>query len=106
VQPVTVTCLDRDHGGPGVLLGELVTYWAAPGAPSISVDPVAIDFGEIGVGESVTRHVAVANTGQADLAVTVAGSNFPSAFDWMDVNTVISPGGSFQLTAVLGPPGS
>jgi len=27
VQPVTVTCLDRDHGGPGTLLGELVTYW-------------------------------------------------------------------------------
>jgi len=103
VQPVTVTCLDRDHGGPGILLGELVTYWAAPGAPSISVDRVDIDFGKIGVGESVTRHVTIANNGQADLAVIIAGSRFSSSFNWADVNTIISPGGSFQLTIDFSP---
>ena len=103
VQPVTVTCLDRDHGGPGIMLGELVTHWAAPGAPSISVDLVDIDFGKIGVGESVTRHVTIANNGQADLAVAIAGSGFPSSFNWADVNTIISPGGSFQLTIDFSP---
>jgi hypothetical protein len=103
VQPVTTTCLDRDHGGPGILLGELATYWAAPGAPAIAVDRVDIDFDTIGVGESVTRHVTIANIGQADLAVTIAGSPFPSSFDWADVNTIISPGGSFQLTIDFSP---
>jgi hypothetical protein len=30
VQPVTVTCDSYEHGGPGTMLAELVTYWAAP----------------------------------------------------------------------------
>ncbi len=30
VLDVTVTCLGRDYGGPGVLLGEIVTYWSSP----------------------------------------------------------------------------
>jgi Abnormal spindle-like microcephaly-assoc'd, ASPM-SPD-2-Hydin len=104
VQPVTTTCLDRDHGGPGILLGELVTYWAAPGAPAVAVDPVAIDFPTIAAGNSVTRQVTIANIGQADLAVTIAGSPFPSFFSWADVNTHISPGGSFQLAIEFAPP--
>ena len=82
---------DRDHGGPGILLGEIVTYWAAPGAPSIAVNPEDVDFDVIGIGESVTRHV------------TIAGSGFPSSFDWVGVNTIISPGGSFQLTIDFSP---
>ena len=104
VQLVTTTCLDRDHGGPGILLGELVTYWAAPGAPAVAVDPVAIDFPTIAAGNSVTRQVTITNIGQADLAVTIAGSPFPSFFSWADVNTHISPGGSFQLAIEFAPP--
>jgi hypothetical protein len=30
VLDVTVTCLGRDYGGPGVLLGEMGTYWSSP----------------------------------------------------------------------------
>jgi hypothetical protein len=104
VQPVTTTCLDRDHGGPGILLGELVTYWAAPGAPAVAVDPVAIDFGTIDTGNSDTRQVTIANIGQADLAVTIAGSPASSFFSWADVNTHIPPGGSFQLAVEFAPP--
>jgi hypothetical protein len=102
---VTVTCLGRDYGGPGVLTGEAVTYWAPPVA-GIAVSPSSISFGTVAVGDVVDRTVTIASTGQLALQVTVAASPAGSPFHWPQHDVTVAPGASTSLSVSFAPSGA
>jgi hypothetical protein len=99
---LVVTVKSGDHGGPGFDLAEIALYWSA--ARALEVSPSALDFGLIGVGEVTLRTITIGNVGSAEVAVTVAGSTFPSPFSWTDVPTTVLPAGaSLPLTVQFAP---
>lgn len=96
VVDVTVTCLGRDDGGPGVLAGEIVTYWGAP-TPAILVSPRQLSFAAV-VGESVDRSFSIQSVGLLPLHVTIAGSPITHPFRWPQIDTTVAPGSSIEVT--------
>ena len=59
-------------------------------APRIVVDPAALDFGPVTVGQNASRELLVRNTGTATLSVTGISSSNP-------LFSVVSPTGPFQV---------
>jgi len=70
--------------------------------PDISVDPLAIDFGEVEVEQSEERRITINNRGDADLIVlevSITGEYFSTDFEM----AVIEPGESETVTVAFTP---
>ena len=50
---------------------QLTIYGGEPAPPEITVDPLALDFGEVQVGSSVVRQFTIANSGEEDLTGSI-----------------------------------
>jgi hypothetical protein len=97
VLDVTVTCLGRDHGGPGAIAGEIVTFWGEPTA-RILVTPQLLSFGTVPVGEVADRSFSIESVGELPLHVTIAGSPVTNPFHWPSLDTQLAPGTSHTVT--------
>jgi hypothetical protein len=111
VLPVTVTCVaaydDPAPGasdeGPGVLTGEIVTFWSSPATPLIAASPQHLSFGKVPVMSVVSLSTTILNVGAADLAVTVPAPPV-GAFRWEPIaQTTIPAGGSLELPVDFAP---
>jgi hypothetical protein len=87
VATLAVTCVGKDYGGPGFVIGEVVTYWSA--GRQLALSAFELDFGTLGVGEVSSRTLVVRNTGTQAVQVTIL-SDAPSssAFSWNAVGPV------------------
>jgi len=87
VATVAVTCLGKDYGGPGFVIGEAVAYWSAD--RQLALSAFDLDFGTLGVGESSTRTLIVRNTGIQAVQVTIpSDAPWDSPFSWNAVGPV------------------
>ncbi len=88
--------------GDGGILGD-----QGQQVPDIAVDPTDLDFGSAEAGVAVSRTVTVRNEGTADLTITSVTLDEPgnlaefSADPLGDIQRVIEPGGSIQVTVTL-----
>lgn len=87
VATLAVTCLGKDYGGPGFVIGEVVTYWSA--GRQLALSAFELDFGTLGVGEASNRTLVVRNTGTQAVQVTIlSDAPWDSAFSWNAVGPV------------------
>ncbi|MBT3232457.1 MAG: choice-of-anchor D domain-containing protein [Calditrichaeota bacterium] len=91
--------LSNDEQNPdlAVNITMTVTY------PVISVNPEALDFGEIYIGESDQQILTIRNDGNADLIVTgaaVNGEYFTSNFE---AEFRVAPGGTAEISVTFAP---
>ena len=112
--PVTETSvagtLQIDHNVPNVPSFTVAlngTGVASPG-PGIGVDPTALDFTEVEIGQSLTLSVSVSNPGTADLMLTAltVNSSAPEVFGLAQtpaLPVVIAPSESFELNVIYQP---
>jgi uncharacterized membrane protein len=94
-----------DVASPTVNLGVSGTG-AARAVATIVLDPSAIDFGTVIVGNTASRTTAVRNTGNASLDVTGVSpcSGTPSTFAWAPAAPFsVAPGASTTLTVSYAP---
>lgn len=89
----SLTVASNDPSTPSVTVALSGTGVAAP-APSIALDPPAVDLGPVVTGSTGTATVAVRNTGSATLDVSAITrcSGTSTEFDW-------SPSAPFQVAA-------
>ncbi len=83
------------------------------GAPGIDVDPIALDFMELFVGNELTLETTITNTGNADLTISnlaTDGEGFSVAFDGefviaaeetADVSVTFAPGAAQDYAGTL-----
>jgi HYDIN/CFA65/VesB-like, Ig-like domain len=103
---LTITCQGRDYGGPGVVMGEIGTFWTSQTAPAIQISPTRIPFGKVTVKDVADRTVTITNTGQADLVITIASPGQHAVFTWEPVSgQAIAPGTSATVDVQFAPPG-
>jgi hypothetical protein len=111
--PITVTCTaayddpapGADDQVPGVLTGEIVTYWVSATIPQIVLNPTQLSFGKVRILDSRRLSVQIFSTGPVDLVVSASPSP-PGPFAWDGLAaTTIAPGGSLSLTVDLNPGG-
>lgn len=102
---VTVTCLGRDYGGPGVLTGEIVTYWSSPMIPQIAVHTLDLGFGTVAAGDTRDRSFHINNVGQVDLVVSVSAAPPGDVFQWPSLATTLAAGASVEVMVEFSPTG-
>jgi len=76
----------------------------AASAPQLSISPTSASFGNVNVGSSATKSVAISNTGNATLnisQITVAGSGFTGS--GITLPLVLTPGQSANYTVQFAP---
>lgn len=102
--------LQIDHNVPNVpsLTVALNGTGVASPAPGIRVDPAALDFTAVEIGQSLTLSVSVSNPGTADLMLTAltVDSAAPGVFGLAQppaIPVVIAPGESFELDVIYQP---
>ncbi len=97
---ITITSDDPDNGE---LTVDVMGAGIEEDEPNIAVEPDAIDFGNVFVGEQGEETITIGNTGDADLTVedvTAAGDGF--SVDWEGQQT-IEPGGEYQVSVTFAP---
>jgi hypothetical protein len=52
-----------------LVVGSFLLASCSPGQPSIAIDPIEFDFGDVNIGEIVTQDVVVSNVGNAELVI-------------------------------------
>ncbi len=92
----------NDTAKPSVQLGLSGTGQSAP-APRISVSPMAIDFGTVTLGASLSRTFTVANTGNAQLTGALAFATLTSDYTFSPTALSLAPGGTQIVTVVFAP---
>jgi hypothetical protein len=106
----TVTCTAaRDDPAPGaadqtpgVLTGEIVTYWVSATIPQILLNPPQLSFGKVAVHSSATLNLRIVNVGPVDLIISVAPPPVHLPFNWDTVvGSTIAPGATLDFN----PPG-
>jgi hypothetical protein len=75
-----------------------------PAAPSISINPTELNFGEIGITNDSTMTFTITNTGNADLEVTDISSNEP-AFAVNITTATVPPGNDKDVEVTFTPTG-
>ncbi len=73
--------------------------------PQVTISPMSVPFGDVAVGQTVTRTVTVANTGNVNLTVTKAA---PPAAPFGAVNPIpenqqLAPGESYTISVTFAP---
>jgi len=101
---VAVTCQGRGFGGPGWVLGEVVTYWLDP-ARQLDVSPASLTFGPVAVGDIQSHTVTITNTGGGAVTLTVPPPPPPPPplhvfpFSWEAVPTqALAPGAALTIS--------
>ena len=96
-----IELLSNDPHNPNVAVNVILHV---PPLPVISVEPQALDFGEVAVGETEELTVTISSDGNTDLVisdVTIAGDGFTSEFEQ---ELTIPTGESSDLTVIFEPP--
>jgi hypothetical protein len=79
-----------------------VSLFAATAAGQLTVNPSAVNFGSVPVGNSVSQSVAVSNTGTSNLTIsqaTVSGNGFSNS--GLSLPLTLAPGQGASLTATF-----
>lgn len=71
--------------------------------PDITVTPLTVDFGPLGVGGTSTQQVTIMNDGTADLNVTSVSTTGSSTFSTPGFSGLISAGNSVQVDVSFDP---
>ncbi len=104
----TLTIGSTDPGQPTVVVSLAGSGVATPSACSVSVNPLALDFGQVSVGSQATLSTTVTNNGaspctvnwqmsaatSADFAFSAGGANQPAT---------VQPGGNVNIAVVYSP---
>ncbi|HET9553313.1 MAG TPA: choice-of-anchor D domain-containing protein, partial [Anaeromyxobacteraceae bacterium] len=101
----SIVITSNDTANPSVTVG-LTATGSAAAAPAIALDPASLDFGQVTVGQSGQRTVAVRNQGTATLNVSSIAlcTGTSAAFTWSPAAPfAVSPGGATQLTVTYAP---
>src|SRR5262249_41213659 len=89
---LTVTCLGRDDGGPGMLTAEVATSWRQAVA-QLAFGPDHLSFGNVAVRDASERTLHLQSVGDVDLVVTINGPAPHSPFRWDQVTAAtVAPG--------------
>lgn len=68
-----------------------------------SFSPSSLNFGSVPVGTTVVQNVAINNTGDVPISVTVAGAPPGAVFQWSGVNANLTCGQSVTIPISFGP---
>jgi len=90
-----------DHDGNPRVVGGQVDMGALEAQPDIGVNPLALDFGQIGVNQSDTLIVTISNDGS--VPITVNGMDLSDEVNYsIDPNAGTNPCGSVSFTLDVG----